>query len=545
MRAIIAPNFAWKKTHIDGVTLHYAGDLEQLKRIVGAVIRLGPQITISALHGELGTLSVPGAAIFQFCGLTIAFVDHFRCYPIFYRIDGKAAISNNARELTGEAWGKSAWKQLSAEEFAMTGYVTGHETLIDGLYQLQSGECMIYRSGRGELDIKRYYRYEHEPGTNSNVNQWIEELDSVMESVTDRMISRAKGRPVRITLSAGLDSRVLVAKFCERGYDNLETFSYGPKHNWEARGARIVASRLDVPWRFVGVSNREARMMFWSEERKDYWRFADGLSAQANFQEYFAIKKLRKEDALPEDVILINGQSGDFISGGHIPVSLYHENADVRSLLTAITAKHYGLWLTLMTPERLQRIETKLLQLLGVSLDDDLSPEELCSLYERWECEERQVKWVIHAQRVNDFFGYDWQLPLWDIELARFFQRVPFKLKLNQRLYRMWLEKWNYKGLFRGFNPTVWRWPGLTLAVVPAAKIVEVLFGKRAKRNWYDIFAYWGHTTEHYAPYRYRDYFAVRSKIRNCIALNCRTWANENRMSRGVVDVGQIDFSNS
>jgi asparagine synthase (glutamine-hydrolysing) len=279
--------------------------------------------------------------------------------------------------------------------------------------------------------------------------------------------------------------------------------------------------------------------MFWQPERRAYWDYADGLSAQPNFQEYFALSKLRQEGELPDDVVLINGQSGDFITGGHVPKSLLQENATVQTLLNAVTGKHYALWRSLMTPDRIGRVEAKILLSLGVSIDDKLSSEDLASLYEQWECEERQVKWVIHAQRVNDFFGYDWQLPLWDIELAGFFEKVPIRLKLDQRLYRLWLQRWDYRGLFRNFAPTVWRWPGAALAVVPLAKGVELLFGKRAKQAWYELFFYWGHTAEHYAPYPYRDYFRVRHDIRNCIALNGRTWAKENGLPTELVDIGQ------
>jgi len=242
---------------------------------------------------------------------------------------------------------------------------------------------------------------------------------------------------------------------------------------------------------------------------------------------------------LPKETIFINGQTGDFITGGHIPKKLKEKSANVRTLLDSITSKHYSLWKNLKTTKRLSCIEDKILQLLGVNIDSKLTNEELMSLYERWECEERQAKWVIHGQRVYDFFGYDWQLPLWDIELVKFYQRVPIHLKLDQNLYRLWLEKWNYKNLFCDFNPTVWRWPGVTLAVVPLAKVVEKLLGNNAKQAWYELFFYWGHTAEHYAPYSYKDYINIRSDIRNSIALNGRTWAQENLLPVELIDVGQ------
>ncbi len=284
---------------------------------------------------------------------------------------------------------------------------------------------------------------------------------------------------------------------------------------------------------------QEGREMFWTPERRASWNFSDGLSSLPFMQEFNPISKLHSMGGLSDDTVLINGQSGDFITGGHIPKILIQPGADVHTLLDCITSKHYSLWKNLKTPERLKRVEEKIIKLLGVSVDAKLTPEELSSLYERWECEERQAKWVINGQRVYDFFGYDWQLPLWDTELVNFFQKVPIHLKTDQKLYRLWLKRWNYKNLFDDFNPTVWRWPGATLAVVPLAKGVEFLLGKRAKQAWYELFFYWGHTAEHYAPYSYAEYFKIRKIIRNSITLQGRTWAQENSLPKELIDLGQ------
>jgi asparagine synthase (glutamine-hydrolysing) len=539
MEVIVDNNYGWKTFKFGVFYISYIGADAEWLPIIKSVAALGEAPNYSRVDYFLQKITGPGAAVMKSPGAIIAFVDHFRCYPLFYTEGPQSAISNNARRLTDKTGTTHKWHPLSAEEFAMTGYVTGQYTLIDGLKQLQAGERLIMTLPDSHLDRGRYYRYRPLPQEGRTDNDWVEELDYVMAGVTERMVNRAGGRPIRLTLSAGLDSRVLACKLHEANYENFETFSYGPPGNWEARGARFVAKRLGIPWRMVGIKSSEAHRMFWAPERRAYWDFSDGLSSQPNFQEYFALSKLRREGGIPDDVVLINGQSGDFITGGHVPKTLVQGHATVRTLLDAITGKHYALWRSLMTSERMERIEAKILLSLGVSIDDKMSPDDLASLYEQWECEERQVKWVIHAQRVNDFFGYNWQLPLWDIELARFFQKVPIRLKLDQRLYRLWLQRWDYRRLFRDFDPTVWRWPGVALAAVPVAKGVEFLFGKRAKQAWYELFFYWGHTAEHYAPYPYRDYFRVRHDIRNCIALNGRTWAKENGLPTALVDIGQ------
>ena len=44
----------------------------------------------------------------------------------------------------------------------------------------------------------------------------------------------------------------------------------------------------------------------------------------------------------------------------------------------------------------------------------------MADLYEKWEYEERQIKYVVNGQKTYDFWGVDWFLPLWDSEFVKF-----------------------------------------------------------------------------------------------------------------------------
>ena len=536
MKIILDNNPKCKSISVGEYLVHYIGNYKCVSSTIESIATLGEWPKLEYIDLYLNKLTTPIAVIMESTHTIVAFTDQFRCYPLFYTEFKGGAISNNARKLN-IFMGKGDWNNLSVEEFFMTGYVSGSDTLKQNLKQLQSGERIVITCGNNHVNIKRYYRYNPVQEEGRTDKDWIDELDNVMNNVTQKMIACVDGRPIRSSLSAGLDSRVIVSKLHEAKYDNLKTFSYGPPGNWEARGARTVSKRLGVPWELITTNRKEAHKMFWGAERKAYWDFSDGFSALPNFQEYYTMSKLHGRGGMPKDAILINGQSGDFITGGHIPEVLLRPDANVRTLLDSIISKHYSMWKNLITPERLEYIEIKILELLGVSIDSKLDIEELVSIYERWECEERQSKWVIHGQRAYDFFGYDWQLPLWDIELVNFYKKDPIPLKLDQRLYRLWLDRWNYKGLFHDFNPTVWRLPGSTLAVVPLAKIIGGVLGSDAKQSWYELFFYWGHDADHYAPYSYKEYYKDRGNIRNSISLNIRTWSQENSLPK---EIGNI-----
>jgi asparagine synthase (glutamine-hydrolysing) len=535
---VIDKKYKWKTIKFNTYVINYIGCIEELTPIFQSIDNMGDTFSHENIDELLDHSMPPGAVIMESSKYIIAFVDHVRCYPIFYTNTGDFIISNSARKLRNLIKNKRdySFDERSLKEFTMSGYVTGYSTLIRGLNQFQSGERLILIKEFNSLDVKRYYRYTPQPDLSKSDDEWIEELDVVMNNVTMRMIDRADNRPIRVTLSAGLDSRVLVCKLHEFKYKFLECFSYGPKWNWEAKGARKVAKRLNIPWSQINLSHKESHNLFWKLERNKYWKFSDGLSSLANYQEYLPLSAIKNNCNIPSDAILINGQSGDFITGGHIPKSLLMQEADIDTMLNEIIKKHYSLWKNLLTVERLGFIKRKILNVMGINAGDNLSNDELIVLYEQWEYEERQVKWVVQGQRAQDFFGYDWQMPLWDIELVKFYEKVPVHLKIDQNLYKMWLKKWNYEGLFVDFNPVVWRWPGLSIIVVPMAKIIGFLLGKKTKSAWYELFYYWGHGMEHYAPYSYYEYFKLRKKIRNFIPLHMKTWFKENKVSSNFMD---------
>ena len=59
--------------------------------------------------------------------------------------------------------------------------------------------------------------------------------------------------------------------------------------------------------------------------------------------------------------------------------------------------------------------------------------ENFHRIYEILEFEDRQVKYVINGQRLYEFFGYEWRLPLWDSLYLNFWEKVPLEYKFDQK----------------------------------------------------------------------------------------------------------------
>ena len=108
-----------------------------------------------------------------------------------------------------------------------------------------------------------------------------------------------------------------------------------------------------------------------------------------------------------------------------------------------------------------------------------------------------------------------------------FWRDVPPDHKIGQRLYRRYLESWDFKGLFRGYDPVVWQWPGATKAVLPLFRIVRLLLGPAYRDRLLKSLLYFGMYRYQYAPFGYRYFLRHAQDLRNPISVLSRHWLAE------------------
>lgn len=462
-----------------------------------------------------------------------AFVDKIRSYPVFYCfVGGGLKVSNSARMLKKEA-AINKVNLTSQIEYSMAGYVTGSETMYEDLFQLKAGELLFFNKQENELKLDRYFNYYPVVKSEKSEDYYIEQLGEVIDRVFRRMIDNVAGAPIWVPLSGGLDSRLIISKLANFGYDDLHTFSYGPQRNYEAKEARRVAETIGVPWVFVKTSASRSRELFSEDDRKEYWNYADGLCSMPAMNEYASLHTLRDSGQLPDCAVLINGQSGDFISGGHVSPKLLNGCRTTKELLNAIMNKHYSIWQDLNIEKNILTIENKILSTLNIKRDTEFSMEEIAAYYEQWEWQERQAKMVVNGQRLYDYLGLRWQLPLWDAEFISFWETVPLKLRLQQSLYIKYLERYDYMGLFKDFKSEARRWPGITSVIIPLIQKMGQILG--IDTGIVQKYAsYWGHYGDQYAFYGLKYFFqnisnaTIPPQARGVIALGTKTWLKEN-----------------
>jgi asparagine synthase (glutamine-hydrolysing) len=152
-------------------------------------------------------------------------------------------------------------------------------------------------------------------------------------------------------------------------------------------------------------------------------------------QDWPAVWTLKRLQLIPEDGVFVPGHTGDFLSGGHIPLILEREGDCTRDrLVELLWDKHFSL-------NSAGLVGRDLAELVRGKLADQLawfqggSAAETADAFEWWEWKERQSKFIGNAVRVYEFWGYEWRMPLWDAEWMHFWERVPLEHRIGKRMY--------------------------------------------------------------------------------------------------------------
>lgn len=459
-------------------------------------------------------------------GAVTAFVDRVASFPLFW-VDGDdgARLGDDARALADEAG--LAIDPDQALSVAMAGYTTGLGCLFAGLRRLPPGGVLRIVAGRAV--VRRYFAYDSWAAPADGALSDAAVIDT-LDAVMARCAATLKDRPILVPLSAGLDSRAIVSGLKRHGHRDVRCFAYGRPNNFEATASRAIAEALGCPWRFVPSTAASARRYFESALREEYWAFADLATGVPFEQDLAALRTLRDEGWVPDDAVVINGQSGDFLCGAHIPKTFAPGGAvDEAALTRAQLDKHYALWVALRGPVNDGRIAALLRADRPADAPAADTPAHAAGLFERAEYDDRQSKYVVAGQRVYDFLGLDWRMPLWEAPVIELFRRAPLAERMGRAAFRRAMARADWGGVWGDawafpFRPT----PAPVWPVRQAAMALAAPFGAEARRALHRrLFAYWTDIVPNLAA---RPYGAVARDgrgFRNAIA-----WLTEDYLAR-------------
>ena len=298
----------------------------------------------------------------------------------------------------------------------MSSYVLDNRTLFKDIFQIRAGEMIFLPSFKKH----QYFKFYPTKILNDNIHNLSKQLENITNTIIKRIIDKYEGKKILVPLSGGLDSRLVLAKLVEHGYQNLEAVTYGINNNGELKIAKEVAKKLKVKWTFVPTNNHESKNIFFSKKRKEYWDTSSGYCVLPNMQEFHLMHKLNNENKLKNFDVVVNGQAGDFITGGHLNHIFKNQELNLENFLDIIINKNFNLWSDLVNESNLKYMKQQIHLSLKYYLEDNDKSSFNAYDAQLWEWSERQSKFVSNQQRVYEFFNLEWYLPLWDREYIDF-----------------------------------------------------------------------------------------------------------------------------
>jgi len=438
--------YPWTEISIDDVTCWLKGTIFYENKLLESVdvVRLfssaleDSQYDHDSLKALLLALNGNFALALETPHYIFCTVDRVRSIPLFYAVDrNEVLFSDDANHLQGCL--NLPFNEDNGAEFLVTGYVTGPDTLFDGVSQLQAGEYLVYDKANGSLAMHFYHRFWHGNFFSDSEDDLLDRLDEVFMRVFQRLIESAKGRQIVVPLSGGLDSRIIVAMLKRLGVEDVICFTYGKKGNREAEISRQVAEALGYRWYFVEYTREKWYACYHSDEMQRYMKYSGNLVSIPHIQDFLAVRDLKEEGIISENAVFVPGHSGDMLAGSWIPHDIEEIPHDVDCCITHSLKRHYSLWQWNKNEKLREIFQENIRNAIGnINIHD---AESLSNGIEYFNFNERQVKFIVNSVRVYEFLGFQWRIPLWDAELIGFFLRIPLALRIKQILYREYAMK--------------------------------------------------------------------------------------------------------
>ena len=187
---------AWKEVQFNNVKYYLKGNVffnnkilgqDKLAELIYPLICGEDESQEKGLREFLEELNGEFAIVVETKSRIFCAVDRLRRVPLFYiTTKDNFIVSDNAYYLKEKI--NSELNEKNAAEFMIAGYVTGDETLFDGIKQIKNGEFLIYQKKNNLLKTSCYFRFLHKNYYELPESQLLEMLDHVFVNTFSRLI---------------------------------------------------------------------------------------------------------------------------------------------------------------------------------------------------------------------------------------------------------------------------------------------------------------------------------------------------------------------
>lgn len=380
-----------------------------------------------------------------------AAVDRCRTFPLYYTKNGEnLIITDNVEEIIQKK--NNPHTDIRTEKtFLSLGFCHSRFTLIEGVFQIQSGEYIVFENGR--LSSTFYHHFIPEFTGRFRENEIG--LKAVIENIFSRTAKFLKGKTAVVPLSGGYDSRLIAVGLKSLGIENVICYTYGRKNNSEYEIAGKVAERLDYTWHNIEYNHELIADYLNSDDFKSYYPQAANYSSTFFMLEYFAVKYLKDNKLIPDNSVFLPGYTGDANAGSRLPIDIFRERTE-QYMANRLCMKSC----IMLKPSA--SVKKNIIDSMKEYWTITGSNSGIDNFYS-WDLKERLSKYIINCAKTFSYFGYEYYFPLWDKEFVDYFSNIDKRHLYMKKLYNRTIQDHFFEAFRLNFNQEL----------LPAEKVIK------------------------------------------------------------------------
>lgn len=351
-----------------------------------------------------------------------------RSIPLFYYWDKKTFfVSDNVGYITERY--NSVLDQNQLNFFEKFGFTAGDKTLYQDIYSVLGGNIVEYNKKLNQINVQNYIPIQ-------KTNNSLSILEEISNKIWQNVIQNLEGKTAIIPLSAGWDSRFILAALVKNNFKKIICFTYGKKDSYEKIVAEKICKQLNIEWHFVEYSS-QLLQIYTTQLGIDYEKYGSNYNSIAYEQDFFAIQHLVSQNKIPSNAVFIPGYCGDFYAGSKWVNNLTNINAVCKWIVKKNAFDN-------KIDDQTHKLITNNLRVVN--------EEKYGTTYLNWYANHKSDKFINNGLRAFEFFEFQWIFPFMDYSYYNFWQNCNHKQLQNKSLYHTFLTEFYFKPLQINFN---------------------------------------------------------------------------------------------
>jgi asparagine synthase (glutamine-hydrolysing) len=349
------------------------------------------------------------SVIIKSSGSVFAAVDICRSQPIFYNGSTFETL-DLVDSLPTEKIRQQVISKENVLEFYELGFITGNKTLADDYYQLQAGEYLYADDSTFLIETYFSYNPSKTPVLISDIQVFVKAFDRLLTHVFEHLVELfPEDSEWVVPLSGGHDSRLIVNYLYKAGVKNVTCYTYGEPGNRQSEISKMVADAAGYRWHFIEYTEEKWHQLHQNSTIDKYFDYSFNGVSTPHLQDLLAVYELKQNNIISDKAVFLPGHSSITEYGFKNDNSVVTMEEAIVQLASELYTKDFSV----SAENRLQHISR-------VSRD----PKFVNANF-NWR--ETQSKIVVNSLRVYDFFDYDYAVPFWFSDVAKFWLDIPYK----------------------------------------------------------------------------------------------------------------------